>query len=954
MPIITNAMRSHFLARLLRDTGRIVLLAETSRAIFWMLGALLAVGLLALLTDAVFALGAIGLVAIDLAMVGVAVAAIVYVFRQAYQHFFNPRRVARLLEERAGIPDSRLINAVEFSESQRTPSSPALVDRAVEEGEAAAEHLSPSVAVRSGPLFKAMGVAVGATLVVLISFIVAPRLFARVLPRYLDPLGDHPPFTLVDFDVTIAPEKIYQGHSATITVALSGADLPSDADVVFTDAQEEQRVPMFVAAENTFVLPLERVVASRRFYIDTPKGRSDYFTVPVHAVPLIENAAVAYSFPEYTTWPSAEHPLDSRGIRAIVGTTAVVSASSNIPLKHGVLELLPADSDAKTKAERVLLAVDRINPRQVSGSFEVSKNGRFRLSLVGENDAPSDESVEGRITATPDKAPRVAILSPDPQVIAVENWKVPIVVQATDDVAVVDVQMFAAINGWGPSPLEVTVDKTQNTLARGFYEFDLGSLGAKPGDVITYYASAYDNFPPDGHFTDTDTYIIQVISEDEYREFARTKVRMDDITAEVEAFQQALEELRKQREDALQELKKLQEKLAAGGELSEEEQQRMAELQKQLQEFADQAKQLADQMRKRAEQPELYEFEQPYQEQLKSLAEQLDKQADAASEVAEQLKNMPQSASPQSIQDLKEAADNFEQQQQPFDSPSQQEMESMQEDLEKIKMADDMVAQAERIRSVIEQQRDLADRMAQFNNRDDLNRDEQRRLQRMAKQQDLLRQELEEASRDLRDAAEKAQDDLPKTAGDAMKMCDAISQMGIPQDQDNAAKSARDGASKKAHQSAEEAAEKLESLLSQCQGMQQQAGNELDKGLGLSKQQMQKALQQLSQGRNLPGFGNKQGNEGQGFSGTKARTTVMGPHIPTGNESDMLSGRMTGKAGRGGPGHGDGGDLNLGAESLTPEARAALQNAAGNLHGTPVDYREQAEAYFKRIAEDEK
>ena len=57
-------------------------------------------------------------------------------------------------------------------------------------------------------------------------------------------------------------------------------------------------------------------------------------------------------------------------------------------------------------------------------------------------------------------------------------------------------------------------------------------------------------------------------------------------------------------------------------------------------------------------------------------------------------------------------------------------------------------------------------------------------MQRQAKQQDRLRQELEEAARDLREAAERAQEDLPKTAGDAMRLCDAISQMGIPGDQD--------------------------------------------------------------------------------------------------------------------------------------------------------------------------
>ena len=41
-----------------------------------------------------------------------------------------------------------------------------------------------------------------------------------------------------------------------------------------------------------------------------------------------------------------------------------------------------------------------------------------------------------------------------------------------------------------------------------------------------------------------------------------------------------------------------------------------------------------------------------------------------------------------------------------------------------------------------------------------------------------------------------------------------------------------------------------------------------------------------------------------------------------------------------------------GAESLTQEARDLDQSAAGNLHGVPVGYREAAEAYFERLAEE--
>ena len=41
------------------------------------------------------------------------------------------------------------------------------------------------------------------------------------------------------------------------------------------------------------------------------------------------------------------------------------------------------------------------------------------------------------------------------------------------------------------------------------------------------------------------------------------------------------------------------------------------------------------------------------------------------------------------------------------------------------------------------------------------------------------------------------------------------------------------------------------------------------------------------------------------------------------------------------------------AETLNPDAREGTHSAAGNLRGVPVPYREAAEAYFRRLAEEE-
>jgi hypothetical protein len=187
-----------------------------------------------------------------------------------------------------------------------------------------------------------------------------------------------------------------------------------------------------------------------------------------------------------------------------------------------------------------------------------------------------------------------------------------------------------------------------------------------------------------------------------------------------------------------------------------------------------------------------------------------------------------------------------------------------------------------------------------------------------------------------------------------MKLCKAVGDMQVPQDQTDAAKAARTGSGKESFAKCESAAEKLESLLSgMCNA--EGAGEEmdLDGGLKLSKGGAKQSLKQLAQGRQVPGMkGSKTGQSGSGQRGSQARMTVMGPHVPSGKESKVQRGRMAGMQGPGGLAEGGPDDNARGAESLHPEARGGSRNSAGYMRGVPVPYREQAEAYFKRLAEE--
>ena len=73
-------------------------------------------------------------------------------------------------------------------------------------------------------------------------------------------------------------------------------------------------------------------------------------------------------------------------------------------------------------------------------------------------------------------------------------------------------------------------------------------------------------------------------------------------------------------------------------------------------------------------------------------------------------------------------------------------------------------------------------------------------------------------------------------SGDALKLCNAIIELGIAEDQRAAAREARQGSGRSAQRSAESAAQKLESLRSQCascQGASQCMSDSLDGPLSL-------------------------------------------------------------------------------------------------------------------------
>lgn len=953
--------------RLLERAHRLNRMAEASRGVFHALGLCVLAGLALVVFDALYGLNGPGLVVLDLVwLVALAAAGWLVIGRWAANRY-RPERMAVEIQRRMGISHGRLINTLQLAQQEEEGISEGLREYAVRLGDELAGTLHAEAAVDRTRLKKNRRFALASVVAGLLFYACWPRLFHTVLPRLADPFGDHPPFTLLRFEVGIDPQPLYYGQAADLAVHIRGPRLPARAEAVFvekdglrnrvplwaepvpeTDRSSRAGFSLFRKKSARYSLHLERAEESRSFYIDTARGRSGTFLLEVLPVPLFEGIEVEYVYPEYTKWPVKRTRLKDGTIKALQGTLVRMSVDSNIALDEGRLSVEPESDEGSFD---VVLQPRPDHPATADGAWTLAVSGAYRLGLTGEDGTPGLEEREGLIYAEEDRPPDVQIEHPTPVIVAPENWVVESIVSVRDDVSVDEAVFHARVNEepYDDQPVEADPHRKDPRRLRQVQQIDLASLGAKPGDTVQYFAAARDNAPEQGQVGESGVGAIMVMSMEEYKDLARSQYGAREMMAELADYLAALDELRARRDAALEELDKLRKELAAeDAQPNAGQVQRLAALRQQLDQYAAAAEELADHMRERAEQEDLYDFEQPYKDWLKQTAEQLAGQQQDARSLLDAWH--PDPGRTPWTPGMDAAMASFRENDDPFRARRQQEGLELEQDLRKMELAGDMLLQMARLRRVIEEQRDLTDRMKVLPTLSDDEEETARRLESYGEQQDLLREELSDLRQQLKEAAEAAGDELPKMTGSAHALCERIESLEIENDQFGSARLARRGEAAPALAFAESAAEKLDSLYSDCQGGEGQACQDLDGCLSLSREQTMQALKQMIQGGLSPGMGSV-GQSGAGFGGSMATFGMVGPQFPVRGDSMMMQ-AMQGKQGKHGRALTTDPEVGEGPETIQPEFIVKRDRYVGALPGVPIRYRALAEAYFKRLAED--
>jgi hypothetical protein len=862
-------------------------------------------------------------------------------------------RIARLLESRDASLGSKLMNVLQLEEQatdlQRPEMTRELARRAIDDASAAmADHrflpLVKSTTAGRSVLHAALPLAFMAVLVLSYSAVAW-----REVQRFLDPFGDHPPFSFTQLAI-VSPEQdgagIIYRRPVPVEAEFSG-HRPDELFLLISNPAEpdkESVVPMLPSGDDRFVQQIDEVTSDLlvRAVTNDRRSVSKARRISVVLTPQLEKATLHVEPPAYTKQKGrqSELPLGTGAppaVTALAGSTLTFSLASNRPLGEGAVAFKGAVGTEQT----ALVPGTGEWAHTAAASVTAKESGRFTLDLRDVGGLQTDRELAAALTVTHDLPPRIEITEPAQDGFIVDTFEAKLAVRISDDYGIDSTRLHAGINGeWREPKLVTAPDDPPQREGLESLAVRPADMGAKPGDVISFFADVTD-IRPEPQLARTRTLKLEVISEEQYNDLLRMESEIADLQEKFASLYDELDKLaREQRE-----LAAAAEKAAKEGKSDPAAQEKLAAQQDDLNQRLNE---LAEKMETSVRDKPLYDME-------KSLQEVLDKEAkNIRDSVAQNQMDAGAGASPQQLGKAgNEQAERL--------SPGQQEgREQIEQALADAQKMQDLVKPITAFHDLYEQQQDLASQTQAFKRKAELSREDKLALQDMAARERAIGEGLTEIAKELREKADAAEDTYPEAAQDARHIAGAIEQAGLEPMADRASRSMLAGRGPQSADRAESLRAEMEKLMSQCQGCQPGMGSEFAQRLSLARSMLAgNTFQQMAMSRKFgmgqQGMGLGMGSGGMGGMMASGQAGNMRPHSLLGGESRLgrrdrpesataSKGNASGTPSPGAPPADNDAVTNpAGITAASHSSEAATTDAAA------AEYSDLVEAYFRKL-----
>lgn len=746
------------------------------------------------------------------------------------------------------------------------------------------------------------------------------------VPRFLDPYGDHPPYSFTRLEIADPASdgaQVIYNQGMLVTVKSSG-HRPGEVFLSYFPAgqpNEVTTVPMFDKGTHGFTQQIYNIRTDLVAFAHTKNQHalSKQRRIAVVLTPRLEQAWVKITPPAYTGLAPEEKPFSFKTLKALEGSTLEFRLASNRPMGTGHITVTAAN-----KVDGVDLVASA--EKEISGKLIAMQPAQLQFTMTDRDGFAAQETWECTLTVTHDLPPEVQVSNPSTDSFVAMDFKAEPVIEASDDYGVKTVRIHTGRNGVFGEPRVVTPERI--TLhAREVLAFNFKEMGLMSGDTVSVFAEAIDN-APEPHIARSKTVTFTVITTEEYNSFLRERTDLADIEAKYSKLVNAFHDLVEQQKKLSDEIAALKEQVAKAKTDAERAaaQQKLDELLAKQNALNEQLNKLADTMENFVRDQPLYDVEAELKNTLAEKAQEIrdstkandaavkDAQAQASpqgqqppdgqkppdgrqspdgqkslqGQQPQQGKQSPsgqQAPSQKMLDDFKQASDE---QLARLDKTEQETRDEVVKPLEDLSLMHEIIKDINRFKELYAAQQEMSKQAAAYDRETPLTREDQLALKDLAAQQKTIGDELDAVEQKMWEDGKAAMEKFPKAGQSAQDMAQQMGDLKFQMLAKKATGEMLAGNGSNGAHLAENLRSEMEKLFSQCNAKGEGMNNELDQYLSIQRAMKPgMSFNQMMQCRKF-GSGSKPGFGGQGNGGSEGYAVTAGqnPNV-LGNETSI-------------------------------------------------------------------
>jgi len=439
-------------------------------------------------------------------------------FYQAWKHGwrqfrgFDATRTALEVEDRHDGLESLLVTAVQFGESKPTSgNSESLREVTLQSAEGAAKELQPRKIVDFKALRVPLQVAVGlAGVIALFAFLNGP-FFAVGLTRIFTPWVEVAYPTDTKLHLQEEDLVIKEGDRAKIAIGVSGV-IPDKANLYLrTGAGSERKLEIEITDGGC-----EYVIASASrdfaYRVKVGDARSDWLQVRVIPPPRIEKVEVELEFPGYLE--RANEKVEALTLSVPEETKIRWNLTLDRPVRDAVLN--------RDGEEPKQLEVAKGRELMITEVVDASRG--YDFSWVDQEHGFEFTSPRSFLQVASDQSPRVELISPESNLVALLGRPVDLVVRASDDHGIGSSAIIYSVNSRPEQSVSLETP-LKNGGGEKVIDWDYREVlpDLKVGDTVSFLFEVSDKYPDGPHLARSDTRRINFLSKEDYLEQIQKK-----------------------------------------------------------------------------------------------------------------------------------------------------------------------------------------------------------------------------------------------------------------------------------------------------------------------------------------------------------------------------------------------------------------------------------------------